>query len=435
MLEISSIIEHKEKCLRGLQNRGIKNSEELINNILDLDSKRKILKTTFDRLSAEIKTRTSEIEQRIKNTFDRLSAEIKTKTSEIEQRIKTKESIEEIKNEVYILKNDLKLTKDKLTSTEELLKNALYNIPNCPSEKSPIGENSKENKVVFQTSIPEVKIKIPHYEIIKKLDIIDFELGNKLTGAGFPVYKGFGARLQRALINFFLDEAVKAGFKEHELPILCNDDSFYGTGQMPDKEQQMYKVDNAFHLIPTAEVPLTNIYRDVIIEEKDLPIKITGYTPCFRREAGSWGKDVRGLNRLHQFDKIEIVEIVKPEDSYEVLEKMRDYVEGLVKKLNLPYRVLALCTGDLGFNAAFTYDIEVYSIGQDMWLEASSISNFESYQANRLMLRYKNTQGEKRLCHTLNGSALALPRIVAALIELNYDGEKIKVPQVLEKYF
>ena len=413
MLEISSIIKHKEKCLRGLQNRGIKNSEELIDNILDLDSKRKNLKTTFDRLSAEIKTRTSEIEQRIKK----------------------KESIEEIKNEVYILKNDLKLTKDKLTSTEELLKNALYNIPNCPSEKSPIGENSKENKVVFQTSIPEVKIKIPHYEIIKKLDIIDFELGNKLTGAGFPVYKGFGARLQRALINFFLDEAVKAGFKEHELPILCNDDSFYGTGQMPDKEQQMYKVDNAFHLIPTAEVPLTNIYRDVIIEEKDLPIKITGYTPCFRREAGSWGKDVRGLNRLHQFDKIEIVEIVKPEDSYEVLEKMRDYVEGLVKKLNLPYRVLALCTGDLGFNAAFTYDIEVYSIGQDMWLEASSISNFESYQANRLMLRYKNTKGEKRLCHTLNGSALALPRIVAALIELNYDGEKIKVPQVLEKYF
>ena len=413
MLEISSIIKHKEKCLQGLQNRGIKNSEELIDNILDLDSKRKILKTTFDRLSAEIKTRTSEIEQRIKK----------------------KESIEEIKNEVYILKKDLKLTKDKLTSTEELLKNALYNIPNCPSEKSPIGENSKENKVVFQTSIPEVKIKIPHYEIIKKLDIIDFELGNKLTGAGFPVYKGFGARLQRALINFFLDEAVKAGFKEHELPILCNDDSFYGTGQMPDKEQQMYKVDNAFHLIPTAEVPLTNIYRDVIIEEKDLPIKITGYTPCFRREAGSWGKDVRGLNRLHQFDKIEIVEIVKPEDSYEVLEKMRDYVEGLVKKLNLPYRVLALCTGDLGFNAAFTYDIEVYSIGQDMWLEASSISNFESYQANRLMLRYKNTQGEKRLCHTLNGSALALPRIVAALIELNYDGEKIKVPQVLEKYF
>ena len=413
MLEISSIIKHKEKCLRGLQNRGIKNSEELIDNILDLDSKRKILKTTFDRLSAEIKT----------------------KTSEIEQRIKKKESIEKIKNEVYILKNDLKLTKDKLTSTEELLKNALYNIPNCPSEKSPIGENSKENKVVFQTSIPEVKIKIPHYEIIKKLDIIDFELGNKLTGAGFPVYKGFGARLQRALINFFIDEAVKAGFKEHELPILCNDDSFYGTGQMPDKEQQMYKVDNAFHLIPTAEVPLTNIYRDVIIEEKDLPIKITGYTPCFRREAGSWGKEVRGLNRLHQFDKIEIVEIVKPEDSYEVLEKMRDYVEGLVKKLNLPYRVLALCTGDLGFNAAFTYDIEVYSIGQDMWLEASSISNFESYQANRLMLRYKNTQGEKRLCHTLNGSALALPRIVAALIELNYDGEKIKVPQVLEKYF
>ena len=412
MLEVQKIIQHKDSIIDGLSHRGIPDAEKLIDDVLKLDNERKSLKTKHDKISAEINSR----------------------TEEIAQKLQLKQDVEVIKNEVHILKNDLKKVKDRLETTEQLLTNALYNIPNCPSDKSPIGTNSKDNKVVFQTPLPEVKQKIPHYEIIKKLNIIDFELGNKLTGAGFPVYKGFGARLQRALINFFLDEANKAGFTEHELPIICNDDSFYATGQMPDKEQQMYKVDESFHLIPTAEVPLTNLYRNVIVQEETLPIKLTGYTPCFRREAGSWGKDVRGLNRLHQFDKIEIVEIVKPEESYDTLEKMRDYVEGLVKKLSLPYRVLALCTGDLGFNAAFTYDIEVYSVGQDMWLEASSISNFESYQANRLKVKYKDKDGNKVLCHTLNGSALALPRIMAALIELNYDGDKINLPTVLDKY-
>ena len=412
MLEVQKIIDNQQSIIDGLLHRGITDAEQLIDGVLRLAQERKVLK----------------------NKHDNISFEINSRTETIALRLQKKDDVDGIKNEVHLLKNDLKDIKDRLERTEQLLTTALYNIPNCPSVKSPIGTNAKDNKVVFQTPLPEVKNKIPHYEIIKKLDIIDFELGNKLTGAGFPVYKGLGAKIQRALINFFLDEATKAGFTEHELPIICNDDSFYATGQMPDKEQQMYKVDESFHLIPTAEVPLTNIYRNVIVPEEQLPIKLTGYTPCFRREAGSWGKDVRGLNRLHQFDKVEIVEIVKPEESYDTLEKMRDYVEGLVKKLSLPYRVLALCTGDLGFNAAFTYDIEVYSVGQDMWLEASSISNFESYQSNRLKVKYKDKDGKKNLCHTLNGSALALPRIMAALIELNYDGDKIHLPEAIVKY-
>ena len=412
MLEVQKIIQHKENIVDGLLHRGIHDAEKLIDNVLILDKERKSLKTKHDRIYAEINSR----------------------TEEIAHKLRLQQAVEVVKNEVRILKNDLKVIKDRLETTEQLLTNALYNIPNCPSIKSPIGTSAKDNKVVFQTSIPSVKNKIPHYEIIKKLDIIDFDLGNKLTGTGFPVYKGFGARLQRAMINFFLEEAKKAGFTEHELPIICNDDSFYATGQMPDKEQQMYKVAESFHLIPTAEVPLTNLYRNVIVQEEQLPIKLTGYTPCFRREAGSWGKEVRGLNRLHQFDKVEIVEIVKPEDSYDTLEKMRDYVESLVKKLSLPYRVLALCTGDLGFNAAFTYDIEVFSVGQNMWLEVSSISNFESYQANRLKLKYKDKAGNKFLCHTLNGSALALPRIMASFLELNYDDGKINLPQILARH-
>lgn len=413
MLEVSVIFNRKDNIIKGLINRGVNNAEELIKEIFSLDEERK----------------------RLKSVSDNISHDINTVTFEIEQKIKQEENIDDLRGKVYVLKDNLKKTKEKLNFVEVTLRDKLYNIPNCPSDKAPVGKSSKDNKVIFQTDIPVIKNKIPHYEIIKKLDIIDFDLGNKLTGAGFPVYKGFGAKLQRSLINFFLDEAAKVGFREYELPILCNDDSFYGTGQMPDKEQQMYKVDDKYHLIPTAEVPLTNLYRNVTVVEKDLPIRLTGYTSCFRREAGSWGKDVRGLNRLHQFDKIEIVEIVKPENSYEILENMRFYVESLVQKLGLPYRVLELCTGDLGFNSAFTYDIEVYSVGQDMWLEASSISNFETYQANRLNLKYKDISGNKILCHTLNGSALALPRIVAALLELNYDGDKIKIPSVLEKYF
>lgn len=332
------------------------------------------------------------------------------------------------------LKENLKKVKSDLSECEESLKLALYNIPNIPSEDCPIGKSSKDNKVVFCSEIPEVKHKVPHWELIKDFDIIDFPLGTTLTGAGFPVYKGKGAQLQRALINFFLDEGNKNGAKEFELPILVNTDSLYGTGQLPDKEGQMYFATGDFGLIPTAEVPLTNMYRNKIVGADELPIKLTGFTPCFRREAGSWGANVRGLNRLHQFDKVELVVISDPEESYKILEEMRVYVEGLVQKLELPYRVLALCTGDLGYNAAFTYDIEVYSVGQDMWLESSSISNFLTYQANRLQLKYRTKDGELRLVHTLNGSALALPRIVAALLELNFDGEKIRIPKVLQPY-
>lgn len=413
MITSRRIKEQTQEVIDGLQRRGIKNAEELIKKVIALDNTRK----------------------KDKNTLDELLRQIKSKTGIIERKLKKNEDVSLIKKEVLDIKNDAADLKNELVVLEEELVHLLYDIPNVPNVNIPDGASSAGNKVVFQTDIPSIEHKVPHYEIVKQLDIIDFELGTKLTGAGFPVYKNFGARLQRALINFFLDEAREHGFKEYGLPLVCNDASFYGTGQMPDKEKQMYKVEDGFHLIPTAEVPLTNLYRDVILEEEDMPIKLTGYTPCFRREAGSWGRNVRGLNRLHQFDKIEIVEIVRPEDSYAVLEKMREYVEGLVQKLELPYRVLCLCAGDLGFNSAFTYDIEVYSLGQDMWLEASSISNFEDYQANRLKLRYKTKDGEKRLAHTLNGSALALPRIMAALIEKNYDGVAVKVPKVLEKYF
>lgn len=413
MITSRRIKEQTQEVIDGLQRRGINNAEELIKKVIFLDDTRK----------------------KYKNTLDDLLRQIKLKTGIIERKLKNNEDVSLIKKEVLDIKNDAADLKNELVVLEEELVRLLYDIPNVPNVNIPDGASSAGNKVVYQTAIPSIEHKVPHYEIVKQLDIIDFELGTKLTGTGFPVYKNFGARLQRALINFFLDEAREHGFKEYGLPLVCNDASFYGTGQMPDKEKQMYKVEDGFHLIPTAEVPLTNLYRDVILEEEDMPIKLTGYTPCFRREAGSWGKNVRGLNRLHQFDKIEIVEIVRPEDSYAVLEKMRAYVEGLVKKLELPYRVLCLCAGDLGFNSAFTYDIEVYSLGQDMWLEASSISNFEDYQANRLKLRYKTKDGEKKLAHTLNGSALALPRIMAALIEKNYDGVAVKVPKVLEKYF
>ena len=413
MITSRRIKEQTQEVIDGLQRRGIKNAEELIEKVIALDNTRK----------------------EYKNTLDELLRQTNLKTGIIERNLKNNEDISLIKNEVLGIKNDVADLKYKLGAIEKELVHLLYDIPNVPNVNIPDGTSSAYNKVVFQTDIPSIEHKVPHYEIVKQLDIIDFELGTKLTGTGFPVYKNFGARLQRALINFFLDEAREHGFKEYGLPIVCNDASFYGTGQMPDKEKQMYKVEDGFHLIPTAEVPLTNLYRDVILEEEDMPIKLTGYTPCFRREAGSWGRNVRGLNRLHQFDKIEIVEIVRPEDSYDVLDEMRAYGEGLVQKLELPYRVLCLCAGDLGFNSAFTYDIEVYSLGQDMWLEASSISNFEDYQANRLKLRYKTKDGMKKLAHTLNGSALALPRIMAALIEKNYDGVAVKIPKVLEKYF
>ena len=414
MLDLD-LFDKPEYVIKRLEYRNVKNAKELVNKVSELNANRKQIQKDLDTILSNINASTKDIERLISSSNNDDNVDV-LKIKVREQREKSKS----LKNELQIVENELK--------------KALYDIPNIPNDNVPVGKNSNDNKVVFQTDIPKVENKIPHYELIKQFDIIDFELGNKLMGAGFPVYKGDGARLQRALINFFLDEAKEAGFKEHELPIICNEDSFYGTGQLPDKENQMYHVDDKFYLIPTAEVPLTNIYRNCIVNEDDLPIKITGYTPCFRREAGSWGKDVRGLNRLHQFDKVEIVEIVKPEESYKVLEEMRSYVEGLVQKLELPYRVLTLCTGDLGFNSAFTYDIEVYSIGQDRWLESSSISNFETYQSNRLNLRYKDKNNEKHQLHTLNGSALALPRIMAALIEKNYCNNEIKIPNTLQKY-
>ena len=320
---------------------------------------------------------------------------------------------------------------------EQELEQLLYTIPNVPSEKVPAGNSSEDNVLVFRHgSLPDLPPDaFPHWELIRQYDIIDFELGNKITGAGFPVYKGKGAKLQRALINFFLDQATTAGYREIQPPVLINADSGYGTGQLPDKEGQMYKlVDEDYYLIPTAEVPITNIYRNVIFKEDDLPVKNAGYTPCFRREAGSWGAHVRGLNRLHQFDKVEIVQVQVPENSYRALDEMCDHVKGLLTSLELPFRMVLLCGGDMGFTSALTYDMEVFSGAQKKWLEVSSISNFETYQAYRLKLRYKDKNNRNQYLHTLNGSALALPRIVAALLENNQGPEGIKIPEALVSY-
>jgi seryl-tRNA synthetase len=347
-------------------------------------------------------------------------------------------------DEASSLRAAIALDKDKVKSLEESLteferkqQEILYKIPNVPAAIVPAGKSAEDNITVHEHGqVPTLHADAqPHWELIRKYDIIDFELGIKIAGAGFPVYKGKGARLQRALINFFLNEAGQAGYKEIQPPIVVNEASGYGTGQLPDKEGQMYFVnEDGLYLIPTAEVPITNLYRDVIVTEDDLPVKNVGYTPCFRREAGSWGAHVRGLNRLHQFDKVEIVQISRPEDSYRILDEMSLHVQGLLEKLELPYRKLLLCGGDMGFNSAITYDMEVFSAAQQRWLEVSSVSNFETFQANRLKLRYKNKDGKMQLLHTLNGSALALPRIVAALLENNQTKEGIKIPKVLVPY-
>jgi len=312
----------------------------------------------------------------------------------------------------------------------------LTNVPNVPHNDVAAGTSEEDNEIIFNHGeLPALTQNKPHWELADEYDLIDFELGVKVTGAGFPVYKGQGARLQRALINFFLDEGLQMGYQEVQPPIMINEDSGFGTGQLPDKEGQMYHmtVDNLY-AIPTAEVPITNLYRDVIVKREELPIKNMGYTPCFRREAGSYGKDVRGLNRLHQFDKVEIVQIAHPSESYGILEDMSKYVQSLLQKLELPYRVLRLCGGDLGFTSALTYDMEVYSAAQERWLEVSSVSCFETYQSNRLKLRFRNEEGKTELAHTLNGSALALPRIVAALLENNQEADGIRMPEVLHKY-
>ncbi len=416
MLTINQIKEHKENVLEKLSVRN-KDFSELLNKAIEEDDNRKSIQKKLDETLAK------------SNLFAK-NIGLLFKEGKHEEANKAKQ-------EAVKLKEATKELSEKMNSSKSNLQTILYEIPNIPHPSVPKGKTDEDNQLVKKGGvIPKLKNKVPHWELADKFDIIDFELGNKITGAGFPVYKGKGAKIQRALIAFFLDEADKAGYTEIMPPLMINEASGIGTGQLPDKEGQMYHMneDNLF-MIPTAEVPVTNIYRDVILNAEDFPIKMTAYSSCFRREAGSYGKDVRGLNRLHQFDKIEIVHIEHPDKSYETLEKMVAYVETLVQKLELPYRIVRLCGGDLGFTSALTYDFEVYSAGQDKWLEVSSVSNFESFQANRLKLRYKE-KGKKqtKLAHTLNGSALALPRILAAILENNYSEEGIKIPKALQKF-
>jgi seryl-tRNA synthetase len=417
MLQVGYIRENKEKILQGLKIRNFQEAESQIDEIVKLDDQRKQLQQENDKLLAQANTMAKEIGMLMREGKQDEANDRKAKTAE--------------------LKSQSKALGEKLKITESDLQQLLYNIPNIPNPKVPAGSTENDNitaKEVGEIPVLHAGAK-PHWDLIEDYNIIDFELGVKITGAGFPVYKGKGARLQRALINFFLDEAQKAGFAEVQLPIVVNEASGYGTGQLPDKEGQMYHIgEENFYMIPTAEVPITNIYRDVILTEDQLPIKHAGYTPCFRREAGSWGSHVRGLNRLHQFDKVEIVQIQHPDKSYDALEEMSEYIQSLLNKLELPYRVLILCGGDLGFTSAITYDMEVYSAAQKKWLEVSSVSNFETYQANRLKLRYKDADKKTKLLHTLNGSALALPRIVAAILENNQTPEGIKIPDVLVPY-
>ncbi|CAN5438192.1 serine--tRNA ligase [soil metagenome] len=417
MLQVSQIKDHKQRIINALLKKRVANAETLIEKILNIDKDRRETQAKLDGYLAESNNSARQIGQLIKEEKQSEVEKLKARTSE--------------------LKNLSKKLGEQLVQLEADLTNILNQIPNLPHEYVPEGKSAEDNKKTYEhgTSPELPDDALPHWGLIKKYDLIDFELGNKITGAGFPVYKGKGARLQRALINFFLDEANKAGYVEVQPPIVVNQDSAYATGQLPDKEGQMYHItEEDLYLIPTAEVPITNIYRDVIFNEEDLPVKHVGYTPCFRREAGSWGAHVRGLNRLHQFDKVEIVEIHTPENSYAALEKMCRYVQDILEKLKLPYRVLLLCGGDLGFTSAMTYDMEVYSAAQQKWLEVSSVSNFETYQANRLKLRYRGKDKKNNLLHTLNGSALALPRIVAALLENNQTTEGIKIPEVLHFY-
>jgi seryl-tRNA synthetase len=414
MLPITIIRENKEFVVERLKIKNFQ-AEEILEKILELDSNRRNIQTKSDALLAEM---------------NKISKEIG-----ILMREGKKEEAEVAKARTYTIKEEIKELSEQMAPIDSELKNQLVLLPNLPHSSVPKGHGAEDNEIVRQGGdIPKLyEGALPHWELIKKYDIIDFDLGIKLTGAGFPVYKGKGAKLERALINFFLDEGEKAGYLEVLPPIVVNEDSGFGTGQLPDKEGQMYHVgvDN-FYMIPTAEVPVTNIYRDVILNGEDLPIKNMAYTPCFRREAGSWGAHVRGLNRLHQFDKVEIVRIAHPDHSYESLDEMVAHVESLVQKLGLPYRILRLCGGDMSFTSALTYDFEVWSAAQNRWLEVSSTSNFESFQANRLKCRFKEkAEKQARLAHTLNGSALALPRIVAALLENNQTPDGIKVPEVL----
>ncbi len=416
MLQIPFIRENKAEVIKRLAVKNFTNTA-LIDELLELDEQRRLTQKENDETLAETNNLARQIGELYKSGR---AAEANA-----------------LKETNATLKDKAKQLGDRLESLKQQLQEKLVEIPNLPHHSVPQGRTPADNLCVHEEgSMPQLfDGAVPHWDLIVKHKLIDFELGNKVTGAGFPIYTGKGARLQRALINFFLDEAVAAGYQEVQPPLLVNEASAYGTGQLPDKEGQMYAIglDNLY-LIPTAEVPVTNIFRDVILNEADLPVRTTAYSNCFRREAGSWGKHVRGLNRLHQFDKVEIVEISHPEHSYDTLEKMRAHVALLLQKLELPFRILKLCGGDMSFTSALTYDFEVYSAAQQMWLEVSSVSNFESFQANRMKLRFRDKQGNIHLAHTLNGSALALPRIVAALLENNQDENGINIPEVLRPY-
>ena len=419
MLTLKQIRDEREQTVARLAKKGV-DAAPVIDRIVALDDRRKAIQQQLDGNLSE----QNKIAKEIGGLF---------KSGKTDEANALKEKVAGLKEQSKALETE---QADVISEMESLI----VTLPNRPAEIVPEGKTAEDNLVVKMGGPEARQLKgegiLPHWELAKKYDIIDFELGNKLTGAGFPVYKGKGARLQRALINFFLDINTAAGFLEVEPPIMVNEASGFGTGQLPDKEGQMYHatVDN-FYLIPTAEVPVTNIFRDEIVDEKQLPIRMTAYTPCFRREAGSYGKEVRGLNRLHQFDKVEIVQVAHPSDSYERLDEMVAHVEGIVQKLGLPYRILRLCGGDMSFTSALTYDFEVYSEAQDKWLEVSSVSNFESFQANRLKLRFRNAETKKtELAHTLNGSSLALPRIVAALLENNQTPEGIVIPEALRPY-
>lgn len=417
MLDIHYIRANKAKVIQGLQKKQFKEALEAVEQLLHIDETRRATQLSLDNSAAMLNQYSKQIGQLIHTG-------------------KQKEAMK-IKEQTAALKASIKILTQELQGYEKKLQEALCQLPNLPHPEVPEGKAATDNTVVYQSHVIDEGENdlLPHWELAKQYALIDFELGNKLTGAGFPVYRGQGARLQRALINFFLEEACQEGYEEVQPPIVVNEASAYGTGQLPDKEGQMYQLkDESFYLIPTAEVSLTNLYRGDILSEKDLPIKHVAYTPCFRREAGSWGSHVRGLNRLHQFDKVEIVQISTPAHSYDALQAMLLYVQLLLKKLELPYRVLKLCGGDLGFTAALTYDLEVWSAGQQRWLEVSSISNCEAYQAQRMQLRYRDEHNKICALHTLNGSAIALPRIVAALLENNQTAANIHIPAALQAY-
>lgn len=416
MLQVTFIRENKEEVIKRLAKRNM-DAKDLVEVVIALDEKRRTTQVELDNILAESNKLSKDIGALMKSGEKAKAEILKEKTTQF------KGQTEELK--------------ETLSAVTEELQVELYKLPNLPAEIVPFGKTPEENENIFEEGEVPVLFEgaLPHWDLIKKYDIVDFELGTKITAPGFPVYKGKGAKLQRALISYFLDKNIDAGYQEFQVPHLVNEASAYGTGQLPDKDGQMYHdAKDNLYLIPTAEVPVTNLFRDVLVNENELPILCTGYTPCFRREAGSWGAHVRGLNRLHQFDKVEIVRIEHPDKSYEALEGMVEHVKGILKELKLPYRVLRLCGGDMGFASALTYDFEVFSTAQDRWLEISSVSNFETFQSNRLKLRFKDKEGKNQLAHTLNGSSLALPRVLAGILENYQTPEGIVIPEVLRKY-